>query len=180
MKNTLLVWCTILSAAAFIFSVLNFFDKERIVYVDSLRLVANYDGAKSAKKTFQKKVSVWKSNVDSLTKELNAHIERYEKEKKSLSKKDLQVSEELIQTRQTQLENYQQVISEGAQKEDREITTAVLKEVNDFLKRYGKQKGYQFILSANTVGNIVYADPSNDKTDEVIEKLNEEYKSMGK
>jgi Skp family chaperone for outer membrane proteins len=51
--------------------------------------------------------------------------------------------------------------------------------VNAFLMRYGKKHGYKMILIAAN-GNIAYADPSMDITDQIVEALNNEYSVPGK
>jgi outer membrane protein len=63
------------------------------------------------------------------------------------------------------------------QKEDQELTNKVLDTVNDYLKRYGKEKGYRIILAATQYGNIVYAQDGIDITEEVMKGLNDEFKT---
>ena len=83
--------------------------------------------------------------------------------------------EELIQAKQDQFTNYQQVIQEKFQKEDQELSKKVMDKVNDYIKRYGKKEGYKIIHAATQYGNIVYAQDGLDITDEVLKGLNSEY-----
>jgi outer membrane protein len=55
------------------------------------------------------------------------------------------------------------------------MTQSVLNLVNDYVKEYGKSKGYRYILGATGSGNLVYAQESYDITDDLVKGLNEEY-----
>jgi outer membrane protein len=148
----------------------------RIVYVDSMKLVSQYEGMKAARQELEAKVSVWKSNVDSLKAELEQKIAVYEKGKGKMSATERNLTEELLTTKQEQFMNYQQVIEEKIRKEDQELTNKVLSKVNDYIKNYGRDKGYEIIMAATQVGNIVYAKEGNDITDEIVKGLNNEFK----
>jgi len=178
--NGLSIVSLLLSIAAIVFALLVYLKNDSIVYVDSLRLLTNYKGAKIAKEAYEKKVAVWKANIDTLTSELNRDITKYEKEKKSLTGKEQKLTEELLGTKQQQLVSYRQATSDNAAKEDKEVTTQVFKEVIDFLDRYGQQHGYQYILGTTNMGNILYSKKINDITDEALKKLNEEYRTPTK
>src|SRR3990170_3543113 len=128
---------------------------ESIVYVDSIKLMNGYEGMKDARKAYEAKTGIWKANLDSLKMEFQSKIKDYEVKQASLNEKEKQLTEELLESKQQQLVNYQQIISEKIQKEDQELTTKVLSKVNDYLKKYGEDKGYDIIMAATQYGNIV-------------------------
>ncbi|MBS1506486.1 MAG: OmpH family outer membrane protein [Bacteroidetes bacterium] len=165
----------ILSTAAVVLTVLLFLKRDTIVYVDSMKLLSQYKGTIQAKAAYDKKVAVWKANIDTLTSELNAQITTYQKDKKKLSAREQKLTEELIGTKQQQLANYKSAISENASKEDQTITAQVYKEINDFLKKYGEEHGYDYILGANNTGNVVFAKPGKNITEAVLKELNGEF-----
>ncbi len=148
---------------------------DSIVYVDSIKLMNGYSGMKEARKAYEAKVTVWKTNLDSLKVELDEKIKDYQSKQAKLSAKEKQLTEELLQSKQQQFMDYQQIISEKVQKEDQELTTSVLGKVNDYIKKYGEDKGYGIIMAATQYGNIVYSKKGKDITDEVLEGLNKEY-----
>lgn len=149
--------------------------KDSIVYVDALKLVNGYTGMKEARKAYEEKTEIWKSNLDSLKTELEAKIKDYQGRHATLTPTERQLTEELLETKQQQFVNYQQVISEKIQKEDQEISAKVLGKVNDYIKKYGEEKGYDIIMAATQYGNIVYSEKGKDITDKVLEGLNNEY-----
>jgi len=92
-----------------------------------------------------------------------------------MSAREQKLSEELLTSKKQQLENYRSAISESATKEDQAVTGQVNKEINDFLKRYGEAHGYDYILGATNVGNVVFARQGKNITEEVLKELNAEY-----
>ncbi len=180
MKNLLHWGSLILSLAALILALFLFNRKKEIVYVDSLKLISNYKGAKIAKEGYEKKLAVWKANIDTLTAEFNKEATKYEKEKNGMTPKERKLSEELLGNKQQQLENYKQATSDNAAREDKEITGKIFNEINDFLKQYGEKNGFEFIMAATSMGNIVFAKKENDITELVLEKMNAEYQTTHK
>lgn len=147
---------------------------ESIVYVDAAKLVNGYKGMQAARKEFEMKTNAWKANLDTLKFEFDAKVKEYESTAGKLTMKERKLTEELLQTKQEQYINYENIIAEKIQKEDQELTGKVLGKVNDFLKRYGEEKGYAIIMAATQYGNIVYAEKGKDITAEVLLGLNDE------
>jgi outer membrane protein len=148
---------------------------EKVVYVDSNKLVNGYQGMLDARKVFQQKTTSWKANIDTLSSEVQQQIFRHEKESSKMTAKERDLSVELIRTKQKQLAEYQQAMNTQAQQEDNKMTSDVLVQVNAYLKKYGEKKGYRIILAATEYGNLAYADEALDITEEVLTGLNNEY-----
>lgn len=156
-------------------SVILFTREERVVYVDSAKLLNNYKGMEAARATYQSKANSWKANVDTLASEVQILILKYERESKTMSVKERSLSQELIRAKQKQLSDYQQAINAQAEQENAKITSDIIAQVNVYLKKYGEQHGYKIILAATDYGNLAYADPGLDITNEVLQGLNAEY-----
>jgi len=154
--------------------VMQFRRSESIVYVDAVKLLNGYHGMQQARKDLDAKSSVWRTNVDSLKRELELSIREYQDKKAGLSNKEQQLTEELLRTKQEQFLNYQQAIADKIQHEDQELTTKVLSNVNDYIKKFGEENNYEIILAATQYGNIVYAEQGKDITDLVLKGLNNE------
>jgi outer membrane protein len=158
----------ILIVSSFLF----FKKKDKIVYVDSIKLVANYNGAKALKAEFDVKSAQWKSHLDTLALEFKAELDKYEKTGKSMNARQRQDAEVKLDGMKKQYEDYQQAVNDNFRNEDQRITSQVLKEITAYLKKYGDDHGYDFIMGATTMGNIVYANTETDITDEVLQGLN--------
>lgn len=148
----------------------------RIAFVQTGHLLTNYQGFKDASQAYRQKSSVWQANMDTLARELNVLKEQYEENKKSFSTREKELTTTLIQTRQQQLDQYRQGISQKAAQEDQEMTGRVVQEINAFLKEYGEKHHYKIIFGATEMGNIVYAEDAIDLTEEVLDALNRRYK----
>ena len=151
------------------------FSAQKIVYVDSARLLNGYQGMVDARNEYQQKTGVWKANIDTLASEVQQSIKDYEKASGGMTKKEKALSQELIRTKQKQLTDYQRAMNEKATQEDSQMTQQVLEQVNAFIKQYGEQKSYRIIMAATDYGNIAYAADGLDITDEVLEGLNKQY-----
>jgi outer membrane protein len=156
-------------------SIYLFITPTKLVYVDSAKLVNGYKGMQTARQAFKQKATTWKANIDTLAQEVQQQIMNYEKESTKLSPKERKLSEELIRMKQKQLGEYQQAMQTQAQQEDAKMTGDVISQVNAYLKKYGKSKGYKIVMAATEYGNIAYADEGLDITEEVLEGLNKEY-----
>jgi|WetSurMetagenome_2_1015567.scaffolds.fasta_scaffold178302_2 outer membrane protein len=60
--------------------------------------------------------------------------------------------------------------------------TEILTQLNQYIKDYGKEHKYQYIFGANGSGDVLYADESENLTEEVILYINDRYsgKEMAK
>jgi outer membrane protein len=171
-----LVIAVVLFMAVGILYTMHYGAQNKYVYVDVQRLANGYKGMQNAKKEFEAKTETWKVNLDTLRREAELKIKEYEATGAKLSARDKRAMEEMIQSKQQQYAEYQQAITEKMQKEDQEMTSKVLSEMNDQIKKIGKQRGYTIIMAATQYGNIVYASEGADITDEVLEGLNASYK----
>jgi outer membrane protein len=146
-----------------------------LVYVDVNKLIEGYSRTKVAKAEFEKKATTMKGNIDSLVTNWQKELQGYEKERATLSPKELQLKQELLSNKQQQINGYQEAIQKQIQEEDKKTTQTVINDINDYIKEFGKRKGYKIIFGASGGGNIMYADESSDLTEEVLKGLNAEY-----
>lgn len=135
-------------------------NSKKIAYVKPNKLMQGYHGAIAQHEVFQVKAKVWQQRVDSLSSELQA----------------LNNAPAATRTsKEQQLLRYRDAVQQQAQQENQRVTQAVLDEINAYIKKYGKEKGYTFILGATETGNIVYAAEGTDISDDVLKGLNTQY-----
>jgi len=154
-----------------------FTNQQKLVYVNTGKLINEYKGMLDARDEYRKKATVWKANVDTLTSEVKRQIMRYEEDNATLSVKERKLTQDLIRTKQKQLNDYQQAINTQAQQEDEKMTSEVVRQINAYIKKYGEQGGYKIVIATTEYGNIAYADEGLDITADVLEGLNKEYTS---
>jgi outer membrane protein len=145
------------------------------VYVDVNKLLEGYKRTNVVRAEFEVKAKTLTANVDSLVAGWQKELKDYEKNRSKYSKKELELKQELLGNKQQQINNYQQAIQKQVQEEDKKATQTVINDINDFVKEYGKKKGYKIIFGASGSGNIMYADEASDLTPFVLEGLNKEF-----
>ena len=60
-----------------------------------------------------------------------------------MSKKELELKQQLLSNKQQQINNYQQAVQKQIQEEDQKATQTVINDINDYVKAFGKEKGYK-------------------------------------
>jgi len=165
------ILAVLLSVAAIYFSK----SSSELVYVDVNKLIDGYKRTKIAKVDLEKKSSAAKTNVDSLMTNWEKELSNYEAERAGLSPKELKLKQELLSTKQHQINAFRQSVEKQIKEEDSKVTQTLLNDINDYIKEYGKSHNYKIIFGASGTGNIMYADESTDLTAEVLKGLNEEY-----
>lgn len=173
-KNSTQVIINIVTVAAVLFLAIYIFvlKNDRIVYVDSGKIMNEYKGAIQAKKAYDAKTKSWQANIDTLTLDFQNGMRKYEKDLAGMSAKEKELSKQLLNNKQKQLADYQRVIQENARQEDAKLYQGIVTEINAFLLKYGKEHNYKMILIANQSGTIAYAREGLDVTAEVLKELN--------
>lgn len=150
--------------------------KTEQVYVDVNKLLEGYDRTAIVRGELQEKTASLTSGVDSLLGQWQSEIKLFEKERSSMTKKELALKKELLANKQNQINGYQQGIKKQLQEEDQVATQTVINDINDFVEEFGKENGHNIILGATGSGTIMYAADDSDLTDEVLEALNKSFK----
>ena len=145
----------------------------KMAYIQTGKVLNEYNSMIEARKVYQ--AAQWQANIDTLNAEWQRSVQKFQAEEQSMNEKERELSRQLLQKKQQELNNYRQAIQEQATQEDQEMTQKVITEINTFLQEYGKTQGYEIILAATDAGNIVYAVDALDITEEVVEKLNQDY-----
>jgi len=167
-----------LAIIALLVSLASFFylkSNTELVYVDVNKLMDGYKRTAIVKNDFKKKEKAAKANVDSLLTNWQSELKLYEKERASMTEKELELKQQLLANKQQQINNYQKAVQEQLGKEDQKITQTVVNDINDYIKEYGKNHNYSIIFGASGGGNIMYAKDASDLTTEILEGLNNEF-----
>lgn len=157
------------------FTLYRTYQSSELVYVDINKLMEGYKRTKIVRAGFEEKAKTLRSNVDSLLVSWQNELKLYEKERAGYTKKELALKQELLTNKQQQINNYQQAIQKQIQEEEQKSSQTVINDINDYIKEYGKNKGYKIIFGASGGGNIMYADEATDLTAAVLEGLNNEF-----
>lgn len=168
----------IVSVLALTFSVYTKVSTPKVAYVRVLDVLYKYNGMKMAHTKFRKQAEEWRSNVDTLERRYHAALADYKSKLQSSSNKVLEEDKLLLDRIEADYKKYASVVNNQAQEEEKKLTDEVVNQVNAFVEEYAKKKGYDIVFGAEGSGNIMYGNKGFDLTDEIINKLNEEYKEL--
>lgn len=152
----------------------------KTAYVDTTKLMEEYTGTKDID-------AKYKAKEDEMGKELKAEVARFQSDAKAFEQKrralgDIwaQQNSAPLAKRQQELQMAQQALIRQLQEESGKEMDTLIKSVKQFIKDYGKEKGYDYIYGTGEAVSILYAKDQYDITKDVIKLLNEKYTSEGK
>ena len=149
---------------------------EKIAYIESGRLLENYQGMKDARRAFEAKAKGWERQNAALVSTFRAAVEDYQKKAPGMSAELKATSEAKLQQLQQESGQQQEKIQRQAQEEEAKLTGTVLESVNKKVETYGKAHGYTLILIAAPSGTIAYGRKDLDITGPVVAYLNQNYR----
>ncbi len=142
---------------------------QKIAYVNTEKLIQDYQGTKDAEAELKKKQDDAQKQLQSLGQAFDAKI-------KKMSQREQRKNYESLMKEQQQLQQLNQQIQYQLQTESQKSIEKVSKEVNDFVKEYAKTNKFNFILgTVNVNGAVMYGDEKADITYDVLKALNNKY-----
>ena len=151
------------------------FAELKIGYINSERIINEYQGTKEAQDKFNKEVARWEQEASERQKEIKTKKEQLDKQSLLLSaerKKELesQLEQELIEYNKFLQEKFGQ--QGDAVKKNEELLKPIMEKVNKILEKIAKDENYDYILDGRY--SLVYAKKAYDITEKVIQVLNKE------
>ncbi|HBK72243.1 MAG TPA: hypothetical protein DDZ39_11410 [Flavobacteriaceae bacterium] len=153
-------------------------EQTKIAYVDVEELMKEYKGTKEAEATMKVKSESLQKELDSLIGAWQNKAKIYQESSKGLSAKVRSEKEQALMQEQQQINQRQQAVQQQVQAEGQKSLEALSKEINDFVKNYAKEKGYNFVLgTTSSNGTVMYGEEKADITDDVLVQLNKTFKT---
>ncbi len=149
---------------------------DKVVYIESAKLLDGYQGMKDARRAFETKAKGWERQNQALVGSFRTAVEAYQKQAPTLTPEQRTATEQKLQAQQQQSGEQQQKLQALAQQEEAKLTQSVLGSVNKKVEAYGKAHGYKLILVAAPSGTIAYGRKDLDLTVPVLAYLNQTYK----
>ncbi|WP_347159257.1 OmpH family outer membrane protein [Pontibacter chitinilyticus] len=151
---------------------------EKIVYVNSDSLLANYGYFKDVRTRLEDKSKKAEANLRSKADAFQKEVGRYQQSAQGMTNEQRASTEQRLQQTQQQLQTLNQTTSTQLASEESEEMKKIYDNVEAYLKQLSQDKGYKMVLTYSR-GNsaILYGDSSLDITQEVLAALNEKYYS---
>ena len=148
-----------------------------IVYIDSSKLLNEYEQAKDIEAKYKAKSEQMGKELDAEVQKFRADVAFFEKNAQVKGAQWTQQTGVALQEREQRLAYAQQAMMQQLQEESGNEMDSLVKEVKDFITTYGKEQGYDYILSTEGVSTILYAKDGQDITSEIVKMLNDKYKA---
>ncbi len=147
--------------------------RPKIAYVRTAVIIEKFTGMKEAKERLDEKIKLWQSNTDTLQKHFDTSLIEY----KTAQKPWTEVNKNILLRQKQDLEHYKASIEDKISTEQDKMFQGASGQINSFIEKYGKEKGFTIILGTTASGNLLYADQSTDITEEILKGLNESYRN---
>ncbi len=151
---------------------------EKIAYINSERVLSEYEGAKDIESQVNASVSDWREQARAMETEIDGMMNDLKSQELMLSDEAVRQKQTAIQQKRAEYESFvSDVWGQGglAVRREAELWQPVIDRINSILEEIGTEDEYLMILDAAGAAPgavIVYADPSVDLTQVVIDKLN--------
>lgn len=150
-------------------------NQDKIVFVDRTKLLEEYQERKDIESKYKDKVEKYSMKKDSISKAFELEYQDFQKRAQSMAQakaeEEYKALSQKTQFLSQQFQQQEYLLNQDSQKE----ADSLIKKVNKFVEKYGKDKGYTYILGANEAGSVMYGEKSKDITEEVLKAINDEY-----
>lgn len=148
----------------------------KIGYVDNVKLINEYQEKKDIEANLKAKIAQYEKRRDSLGQAFQLEIKDAEIKAANMSQTDLQKLQQEFQQKEQILTQRLQFEQGQISQESRTLNDSLKNKVIKFVKDYGKENGYDYILGSNEGGSVMFGKEEENLTEILLEKLNEQYK----
>jgi len=151
--------------------------QQKIGFVDNSELINEYQERKDVEAKLNTKIEAFKIRTDSLRSAFELEIKEAELKARKLSQSAIQKLSQDLQNKEQVLSQRVQFEQQQIAQESQTLNDSIINRVKDFVEAYGKLNNYNYILGSNEAGSVLYGEEASDLTQEILEALNESYRS---
>lgn len=154
-------------------------NQPKVAYVNLGKVYNDFEMKKELEKKITTVQDFRKKTLDSLELSLNIMSRTLQNFDKTGNKKGIEERMPEFQMRREEYFAKQKSFEEDNQAMTTQYTEQIWKQINQYVKDYGKEKGYTYVLGADGTGAVMYAEEKNEVTEEVLAYINQKYKGAG-
>lgn len=147
----------------------------KIGVIEMEKLVYEFQGMKDATTDYQKKMTNWNNQSDSLNQKLNDLYQEMQIDSINGDREKLKKDKQKFYYLQKSYYEYTQKINEKAKQDDQDMTIGVLNQLKGFMADFAQENGYDLIISNTQMQNVGYVVKQNDVTEEMLGFANKKY-----
>lgn len=154
----------------------------KIAYVEIDTLLTKYNFWNDLNEMMMKKEENIRATLNQKGRELETDAKEFQRklENNAFATRERAEQENArLVKKQQDLQELQSRLTNELTAENQKNSLQLRDSINSFLKIYNKDKGYSLILSNTGFDNLLYADPSYNITNEIVEGLNKRYTPSG-
>jgi len=154
----------------------------KVVYINTDTLWKEYEFVKITLKKLEREQASLQSTYESRTKKFEKDYNDYLVAGKagSLTLQQQQTREEELTKQQTDIKNLEDEITQKLVVRKQTLNNEINDSILSFINRYRLANGYDMILQYAYLNAVLSATPELDVTEDVVAKLNKEYKKNKK
>lgn len=149
-----------------------------VLYINTDSVVMNYNFTKDKSAFIESNNKQREQMLRNKQGAYEAAVRKYQGSAAIMTERERATKEEQIMGMQNELMGLQQQFQQDAMMEEQALLSSIIDTLEDFMVGYTKGKPVDFVLGYQKNGTIFYRNPANDITKEVVQKLNERYKSQ--
>jgi len=150
-----------------------------IAYIRSDSVLKNYEYLKVQREALEAKTKKMDQDYRNRAIGLQNEIQAYQRNVQSMTLGQVRATEEDLGKKQQNLQMYQQSLSQQLMEEEAKLNKELYDRVTVFLKKYGEEKGLQFVLKLDQSSDVLFAGDALDISKDVTAGLNSEFKGEG-
>ena len=150
----------------------------KIAFVLIDTLTNQYELYKETSDAFQKKQANAEATINSKGKSFASQVQEFQRkvQNNQLTQQQFESEQARLAKMQQDIEALQQRLSQSLQEEYAKELQSLTDTIQNFMKSYAKEKGYDFILCKSSgIDNVLYGNPKFDITSAVVKALNKRY-----
>ena len=151
--------------------------QNKIGYVDSVKIMDEYQEKVDVEAKFQKKAETMGRKRDSISQAFQMELQEFQGKAQSLSQQNAQEQYSELQQRGQRIGQQLQQEEQQLQLNSQEQMDSLVKKVKKEIRAYGKDNGYTYILGGGEGGSVIYGDKAKDVTDAILKILNDKYEN---
>jgi outer membrane protein len=143
----------------------------RVAVVDMQRALNECDAGKKAREQVKGKFEKAQDSLKKEREDLDRRKEDYDKKAIVMKEGERRNLEKDLESRALEFKRKYEDFQRDLQRTDKELTSSIVESLYKTVQDYGAEKGYTLVLESSS-GALLYADKSNDITDEIVKIFN--------
>lgn len=153
----------------------------KTVYVNTDSLLSSYQFYKDAQKEFENKGYRLQVDLGQREKALQGELQAIQQRAQTMTQAELQGADMMLKKKGSELQQYSQQRQGALQADQAKKMQELYANIREYVKKHNAENRFEFVLGYTTAGGgILFADPSADRTKEIVEGLNKEYAEIKK